>query len=91
MEDIDEDEDEGGSGGGGIVRPWDKDAPAAAAAAAAAAGASAGGGKRRKGSVGDSSPLDALFQMASKTFEGLKAKSGRTCLVSSKSIQFLIV
>ena len=79
MEDIDEDEDEGGSGGGGIVRPWDKDDPAAAAAAAAAAGASAGGGgKRRKGSVGDSSPLDALFQMASKTFEGLKAKSGRT-------------
>ena len=85
MEDIDEDEDEGGSGGGGIVRPWDKDDPAAAAAAAAAAGASGGGGKRRKGSVGDSSPLDALFQMASKTFEGLKAKSGRTCLVSSKS------
>ena len=31
--------------------------------------------KRRK-SVGDS-PLDALFQMASKTFEGLKAKSGK--------------
>ena len=75
MEDIDEDEDEGGSGGGGIVRPWDKDDPAAAAAAGASAG---GGGKRRKGSVGDSSPLDALFQMASKTFEGLKAKSGRT-------------
>ena len=29
-------------------------------------------------SQGDSSPLDALFQMASKTFEGLKAKSGKT-------------
>ena len=30
----------------------------------------------RRKSVGDS-PLDALFQMASKTFEGLKAKSGK--------------
>ena len=38
-------------------------------------GADGGQGDRRK-SVGDS-PLDALFQMASKTFEGLKAKSGR--------------
>ena len=36
---------------------------------------SRGGSSRRK-SVGDS-PLDALFQMASKTFEGLKAKSGK--------------
>ena len=35
-----------------------------------------GGGKSRRKSVGDS-PLDALFQMASKTFEGLKAKSGK--------------
>lgn len=26
----------------------------------------------------EDSPLDALFQMASKTFEGLKAKSGKT-------------
>ena len=38
------------------------------------AGASSGSGRRK--SVGDS-PLDALFQMASKTFEGLKAKSGK--------------
>ena len=48
-----------------IVRPWDK-----------AEGAAEGPASRRK-SVGDSSPLDALFQMASKTFEGLKAKSGK--------------
>ena len=34
-----------------------------------------GGSKNQQG--GDSSPLDALFQMASKTFEGLKAKSGK--------------
>ena len=33
-------------------------------------------GTSRRKSVGDS-PLDALFQMASKTFEGLKAKSGK--------------
>jgi len=75
-----------------IVRPWDigraaaasafAASTAAAAAAAAAAGQNAGsvvvqaGGDRRK-SVGDS-PLDALFQMASKTFEGLKAKSGES-------------
>ena len=35
-----------------------------------------GSGSSRRKSVGDS-PLDALFQMASKTFEGLKAKSGK--------------
>ena len=35
------------------------------------------GGTSRRKSVGDS-PLDALFQMATKTFEGLKAKSGKT-------------
>ena len=34
---------------------------------------------KQQQSQGDSSPLDALFQMASKTFEGLKAKSGKTC------------
>ena len=43
---------------------------------------SGNGGEKRKSSKhqsqGDSSPLDALFQMASKTFEGLKAKSGKT-------------
>ena len=45
---------------------------------------SGNGGEKRKSSKhqsqGDSSPLDALFQMASKTFEGLKAKSGKTFL-----------
>ena len=69
------------------IPPQHAAAMAAAAAAAAAASSSspassttespslAAGGDRRK-SVGDS-PLDALFQMASKTFEGLKAKSGK--------------
>ena len=41
---------------------------------------SGGGGG---GAAGDS-PLDALFQMASKTFEGLKAKSGKKYLKSKK-------
>ena len=36
-------------------------------------GTSGGGGANG----GDPSPLDALFSMASKTFEGLKAKSGK--------------
>ena len=35
---------------------------------------------------GDSSPLDALFQMASKTFEGLKAKSGKTFFFVTKDL-----
>ena len=44
---------------------------------------SGNGGEKRKSSKqshGESSPLDALFQMASKTFEGLKAKSGKNFL-----------
>ena len=45
----------------------------------------------RRKSVGDS-PLDALFQMASKTFEGLKAKSGKPWLFEflSSKIQKII-
>ena len=72
-----------------IVRPWDIVAASGAAAVQAAVNAaahSANGGAatpsfnhhRKSGSKkDDSSPLDALFQMASKTFEGLKAKSGK--------------
>jgi hypothetical protein len=54
-----------------IVRPWD-----IASKTTSASVVSAGAEKRRASAAGDS-PLDALFQMASKTFEGLKAKSGR--------------
>jgi hypothetical protein len=67
-----------------IVRPWDitggngGGGHSAAVAAAAAAIAHQQRLKKAKGGQGsESSPLDALFQMASKTFEGLKAKSGR--------------
>ena len=73
-----------------IVRPWDIVAASGAAAVQAAVQAaahSANGGaatpsfnhhrKSGSGKKDDSSPLDALFQMASKTFEGLKAKSGK--------------
>ena len=76
-DDDDEDEEDDDERGSGIVRPWDKAGSDASgeAAGAAAAGKGSAGSDRRK-SVGDS-PLDALFQMASKTFEGLKAKSGR--------------
>ena len=76
-EDMDEEDDD--ERGSGIVRPWDKagsDASGEAASGPSQKGPTASNGSRRK-SVGDSSPLDALFQMASKTFEGLKAKSGR--------------
>ena len=64
-----------------IVRPWDISSAAAAAAAAGGKGPDRSGlnssnSSRRKSSMEDS-PLDALFQMASKTFEGLKAKSGQ--------------
>ena len=56
------------------VSPGGAPTPTASEAAAAV--------ERRKSSSGgnggaNDSPLDALFQMASKTFEGLKAKSGR--------------
>ena len=74
-----------------IVRPWDIVAAASANALNAHSGAhstspnSSGNSgapsnfsrKQNKQNQGDSSPLDALFQMASKTFEGLKAKSGK--------------
>lgn len=69
-----------------IVRPWDianSSAQALAAAQAQLNQVGANGGnesrqsRKQKGNQGDSSPLDALFQMASKTFEGLKAKSGK--------------
>ena len=58
--------------------------PGQTSTAAEAAAAQAAAVERRKSSSGgngsggvNDSPLDALFQMASKTFEGLKAKSGR--------------
>lgn len=50
--------------------------PAGVPPSEAGAGSEEASSARRK-SLGDSSPLDALFQMASKTFEGLKAKSGK--------------
>ncbi len=74
-----------------IVRPWDIGSvgghPAAAAAVLAAQQQQLKQHQeqlkqqqqqqqQKNGNNGDS-PLDALFQMASKTFEGLKAKSGR--------------
>ncbi|CAB4068282.1 LBX [Lepeophtheirus salmonis] len=49
-----------------IVRPWDSGDTSPEITSSA---------QRRNSSNEDSSPLDALFQMASKTFEGLKAKS----------------
>lgn len=70
-------------------------AAAAAAVAAAQASSAAGGGNggshagheknrasKSSKNQGDSSPLDALFQMASKTFEGLKAKSGKSLILT---------
>jgi hypothetical protein len=69
-----------------IVRPWDISSAAAAAAVSGgtvdrgfdrgSTNSTNGGTSHRRKSVEDS-PLDALFQMASKTFEGLKAKSGQ--------------
>ena len=75
-----------------IVRPWDihvgsvggtsgSPNPSAHGAATAAATAMAAALHRKQSKqtaddAGDS-PLDALFQMASKTFEGLKAKTGK--------------
>ena len=59
------------SPGGGV--PTSTAAEAVAAAAVERRKSSSGG----NGSGVNDSPLDALFQMASKTFEGLKAKSGR--------------
>ena len=71
-----------------IVRPWDihvgsgggtSGSPTHSAAAATAM-AAALHRKQSKQTADDSgdSPLDALFQMASKTFEGLKAKTGKS-------------
>ena len=75
-----------------IVRPWDihvghvsasggNGGPSAAATAAMAAALHRKQQQAKaSGNNGDDqgdSPLDALFQMASKTFEGLKAKSGK--------------
>jgi hypothetical protein len=63
-----------------IVRPWDISSAAAAAAAVSSSGKNAYSVSQvatgRRKSMEDS-PLDALFQMASKTFEGLKNKSGK--------------
>jgi len=75
-----------------IVRPWDISSAAAAISAMSGGGhsknsssgvdrvsstGSSNSSNNRRKSIEDSSPLDALFQMASKTFEGLKAKSGK--------------
>ena len=63
-----------------IVRPWDISSAAAAAAAVSSSAKNAYSVSQvatgRRKSMEDS-PLDALFQMASKTFEGLKNKSGK--------------
>ena len=74
-----------------IVRPWDihvgsgggtSGSPTHSAAAATAM-AAALHRKQSKQTADDSgdSPLDALFQMASKTFEGLKAKTGKKSFI----------
>lgn len=75
-----------------IVRPWDihvgsgggtSGPPTPSATAAATAMAAALHRKQSKQTADDSgdSPLDALFQMASKTFEGLKAKTGKMSFI----------
>ena len=75
-----------------IVRPWDihvgsgggtSGPPTPSATAAATAMAAALHRKQSKQTADDSgdSPLDALFQMASKTFEGLKAKTGKKSFI----------
>jgi len=71
-----------------IVRPWDISAASATSSAHSGNGGHGGNNERHHGQSANrsksknnqpqsDSPLDALFQMASKTFEGLKAKSGR--------------
>lgn len=84
-----------------IVRPWDISSAAAAISAMTGGGnsknssgvdrvsstGSSNSSNNRRKSIEDSSPLDALFQMASKTFEGLKAKSGK----KEKSVFFNLI
>ena len=79
-----------------IVRPWDIVAASAAAAHSAATNGAVPGSSlinnrssksSSKNQQGQDSPLDALFQMASKTFEGLKAKSGKQFLKAFFSVQ----
>ena len=64
-----------------IVRPWDIGVaggnPTAAAVLAAQQHQLKQQQLKQQQQKNGDSPLDALFQMASKTFEGLKAKSGR--------------
>ena len=86
-----------------IVRPWDihvghvsasggNGGPSAAATAAMAAALHRKQQQAKaSGNNGDDqgdSPLDALFQMASKTFEGLKAKSGKELFKMSILMHF---